>query len=112
MKLTNKFWWVGLLLVFSLPALADTVDYQTIAAAAQKTNDLSRQALVMIFGDVVLNPFAPSTPTLIGSLFALINGFLSVLALFWFLAITMRTIVKSGHQGQVFNGGAQRCIRL
>lgn len=105
MKLTNKFWWVGLLLVFSLPALADTVDYQTIAAAAQKTNDLSRQALVMIFGDVVLNPFAPSTPTLIGSLFALINGFLSVLALFWFLAITMRTIVKSGHQGQVFNGG-------
>jgi conjugal transfer/type IV secretion protein DotA/TraY len=42
---------------------------------------------------------------LIGSLFALINGFLSVLALFWFLAITMRTIVKSGHQGQVFNGG-------
>ena len=44
MKLTNKFWWVGLLLVFSLPALADTVDYQTIAAAAQKTNDLSRQA--------------------------------------------------------------------
>ena len=105
MKLTNKFWWVGLLLVFSLPALADTVDYQTIAAAAQKTNDLSRQALVMIFGDVVLNPFGPSTPTLIGSLFALINGFLSVLALFWFLAITMRTIVKSGHQGQVFNGG-------
>lgn len=105
MKLTNKFWWVGLLLVFSLPALADTVDYQTIAAAAQKTNDLSRQALVMIFGDVVLNPFAPSTPTLIGSLFALINGFLSVLALFWFLAITMRTIVKSGHQGQDFNGG-------
>ncbi|MQT40419.1 DotA/TraY family protein [Pseudomonas sp. FSL R10-0765] len=105
MKLTNKFWWVGLLLVFSLPALADTVDYQTIAAAAQKTNDLSRQALVMIFGDVVLNPFAPSQPTLIGSLFALINGFLSVLALFWFLAITMRTIVKSGHQGQVFNGG-------
>ncbi|MQT44264.1 DotA/TraY family protein, partial [Pseudomonas sp. FSL R10-0765] len=55
--------------------------------------------------DVVLNPFAPSQPTLIGSLFALINGFLSVLALFWFLYITMKTIVKAGHQGQVFNGG-------
>lgn len=105
MNLIKRFWWVGFLLVFSLPALADTVDYQTIAAAAQKTNDLSRQALVMIFGDVVLNPFAPSQPTLIGSLFALINGFLSVLALFWFLYITMKTIVKAGHQGQVFNGG-------
>ena len=106
MNLIKRFWWVGFLLAFfSLPALADTVDYQTIAAAAQKTNDLSRQALVMIFGDVVLNPFAPSQPTLIGSLFALINGFLSVLALFWFLYITMKTIVKAGHQGQVFNGG-------
>ena len=105
MKLTNKFWWVGLLLVFSLPVLADSVDYQTIAAASQKTNDLSRQALVMIFGDVVTNPFAPSNPTLIGSLFAIINGFLSVVALFWFLAITLKGLVKAGHQGQVFNGG-------
>ncbi|MBW5416255.1 DotA/TraY family protein [Pseudomonas sp. MAG002Y] len=105
MKLTNRLWWAGLLLVFSLPVLADSVDYQTISAAAQKPNDLSRQALVMIFGQVVVNPFASSEPTLIGSLFAIINGVLSVLALFWFLTITMKTIVKSGHQGQVFNGG-------
>lgn len=105
MKLTNRLWWVGLLLFVSLPALADSVDYQTISAAAQKTNDLSRQALVMIFGQVVVDPFAASEPTLIGSLFAIINGFLGVLALFWFLTITMKTIVKAGHQGQVFNGG-------
>ncbi len=105
MKLTNKFWWVGLLLLFSLPALADSVDYQTIADAAQKTNDLSRQALVMIFGEVVINPFAPSRLTLIGALFAILNGFLSVLALFWFLTITMKTVVKSGHEGKVFSGG-------
>ncbi len=105
MNLTKRFWWVGLLLLFSLPALADTVDYQTISEAAQKTNDLSRQALVMIFGEVVLNPFAPTRLTLIGSLFAIINGFLSVLALFWFLTITMKTLVKSGHEGKVFSGG-------
>ncbi|EFW82965.1 traY protein [Pseudomonas savastanoi pv. glycinea str. race 4] len=96
---------MGLLLLVSLPALADSVDYQTISAAAQKTNDLSRQALVMIFGQVVVDPFAPSEPTLIGSLFAIINGFLGVLAMFWFLTITVKTIVKAGHQGQVFNGG-------
>lgn len=105
MKLTNRLWWVGLLLFVSLPALADSVDYQTISAAAEKTNDLSRQALVMIFGQVVVDPFASSEPTLIGSLFAIINGFLGVLAMFWFLTITMKTIVKAGHQGQVFNGG-------
>jgi conjugal transfer/type IV secretion protein DotA/TraY len=105
MKLTNKLWWVGLLLVVSLPVLADTVDYQTISDAAQKTNDLSRQALVMIFGEVVIDPFGPNRLTLIGSLFAIINGFLSVLALIWFLTITLRTIVKSGHEGKVFSGG-------
>ncbi|KPX50378.1 hypothetical protein ALO68_200186 [Pseudomonas syringae pv. helianthi] len=105
MKLTNRLGWVGLLLLVSLPALADSVDYQTISAAAQKTNDLSRQALVMIFGQVVVDPFAPSEPTLIGSLFAIINGFLGVLAMFWFLTITVKTVVKAGHQGQVFNGG-------
>lgn len=105
MKLTNRLWWVGLLLLVSLPALADSVDYQTISAAAAKTNDLSRQALVMIFGQVVIDPFGQSDVTLIGSLFATINGYLAVLAMFWFLAVTIKTIVKSGHQGQVFNGG-------
>ncbi|MEB0222075.1 DotA/TraY family protein, partial [Pseudomonas sp. AB12(2023)] len=105
MKLIKRFWWVGLLLVFSLPVLADSVTYQTISAAAQKNNDLSRQALVMIFGDVVIHPFAPSKQTLIGALFATINGVLSAVAMFWFLTITVKTVVKSGHQGQVFNGG-------
>lgn len=105
MKLIKRFWWVGLLLVFSLPVFADSVTYQTISAAAQKNNDLSRQALVMIFGDVVLSPFNVSTPTLIGAIFATINGVLSAVALIWFLIITVKTIVKSGHQGQVFNSG-------
>jgi len=105
MKLIKRFWWVGLLLVFSLPVFADSVNYQTISAAAQKNNDMSRQALVMIFGDVVLNPFNNSKPTLIGSIFATLNGVLSTLALFWFLTITLKNVVKAGHQGQVFNGG-------
>lgn len=105
MNLIKRIWWVGLLLAFSLPVLADSVDYQTIAAASQKTNDLSRQALVMIFGQVVVDPFSNSDITLIGSLFAIVNGFLAVLALFWFLTITLKTIVKAGHQGQFLGGG-------
>ncbi|MBA6068067.1 DotA/TraY family protein [Pseudomonas mosselii] len=105
MKLIKKCWWVGFLLLVSLPAFADAVTYQTISAAAEKTNDLSRQALVMIFGDVVLHPFSTSTPTVIGTLFATINGVLSAVALFWFLTITLKSVVKSGHQGQVFSAG-------
>ncbi|MEB8059266.1 DotA/TraY family protein [Pseudomonas fulva] len=105
MKLIKHFWWVGFLLVFSVPALADTVDYKTISGAALKTNDISRQALVMIFGDVVLHPFASSRQTLIGSMFATINGVLCAVALFWFLTVTLKQVVKSGHQGQVFNHG-------
>lgn len=105
MTAIRKFWWVGLLLIFSLPAFADSVTYQTISAAAQKSNDLSRQALVMIFGDVVTNPLNPTSKTLIGTLFGLINGVLCAVALFWFLIITVNHIVKSGHQGQVFTAG-------
>ncbi|MFA0921784.1 DotA/TraY family protein [Pseudomonas tremae] len=106
MNLIKRIGWVGFLLAFlSLSALADTVDYQTIAAASQKPNDLSRQAMVMIMGQVAVDPFAPSEPTLLGSLFGIINGVLAVMALFWFLTITMKTIVKAGHQGQFFAGG-------
>lgn len=105
MKLIKHFWWVGLLLLFSLPALADTVTYQTISDAASKSHDLSRQAMVMIFGDVVIHPFQASDPTLIGSLFGILNGILSAVAFFWFLTITLKGFVKSGHQGQVFSGG-------
>lgn len=106
MKFIKRFWWVGLLLmIFSLPTLANTVNYQTISAAAQKNTDLSRQALVMIFGDVVLNPFKPSQKTLIGSLFAILNGILATVAVAWFLTVTMKSLVKSGHEGQVFGPG-------
>ena len=105
MTLIKRFWWVGLLLVFSLPALADSVNYQTITAAAQKNNDLSRQALVMIFGDVVIHPLQPSQMTLIGALFAILNGILATVAFVWFAMVTVKGVVKAGHQGQVFNGG-------
>jgi conjugal transfer/type IV secretion protein DotA/TraY len=105
MKLIKRIWWVGLLLLFSVPALADNVTYQTISSAAQKNNDLSRQALVMIFGDIVTNPMQPSQITLIGSLFAILNGVLAAVAVAWFLMVTLKGLVKSGHQGQVFNAG-------
>lgn len=105
MKLLTKIQTAALLCAASCPAFADGVDYQTISDAASKTGDLSRQALVMIFGDVVISPFQPGQPTLIGSLFALLNGVLCSVALAWFLIVTLKTLFKGGQDGKVFNAG-------
>ncbi|QAB32628.1 DotA/TraY family protein [Pantoea ananatis] len=105
MKLLTKIQAAALLCAASCPALADGVDYQTISDAASKTGDLSRQALVMIFGDVVITPFQPGQQTLIGSLFAMLNGVMCVVALVWFLIVTLKTLFKSGQDGRVFSTG-------
>lgn len=90
------------LLVPVLPAHAGT--YDDIVSAATNAQDLSRQALVTIFGDVVLNPMASGNTTMIGNLFALFNGIIAVLAVVWFIFIGLRHINKTGHQGKVFSG--------
>lgn len=91
-----------LLLSASLPAMADDVTYSSISSAAQNSSDLSRQALVTIFGDVVTSPFNTTDTTVIGSLFGILNGVLCAVALFWFLTVTLKGIVKSGSEGKVF----------
>lgn len=91
------------LLVPVFPARAGTT-YDDILSAATNAQDLSRQALVTIFGDVVLNPMAGGNTTMIGNLFALFNGIIAVLAVVWFIFIGLRHINKTGHQGKVFSG--------
>ncbi|EFR8496657.1 DotA/TraY family protein [Salmonella enterica subsp. enterica serovar Havana] len=92
------------LAISSLPAMA-SVTYQDIVSAATNPDDLSRQALVTIFGDVVTNPLSTSDPTLIGSMFGAFNSIIAVLAVVWFMFIGIRHVVRSGHQGQVFSTG-------
>lgn len=91
------------LLVSVIPAQASTT-YQDIVAAATNPQDLSRQALVTIFGDVVTNPLAGGSTTVIGNLFALFNGIIAILAVIWFIIIGLKHINKAGHQGKVFSG--------
>lgn len=88
----------------SLPAVA-SVTYQDIVSAATSPDDLSRQALVTIFGDVVTNPLSTSSPTLIGSMFGVFNSIIAILAVVWFMFTGIRHVVRSGHQGQVFAAG-------
>ncbi|EHL2886360.1 DotA/TraY family protein [Salmonella enterica] len=92
------------LAVSAVPAMA-SVTYQDIVSAATNSDDLSRQALVTIFGDVVTNPLSTSSPTLIGNMFGVFNGIISVLAVVWFAFIGIRHVARSGHQGQVFDTG-------
>ncbi|HDX7389320.1 TPA: DotA/TraY family protein [Escherichia coli] len=86
-------------------AFADSsVNFDTIEAAAKRSSDLSRQLLVMIFGDVVTDPFSTNT-TMIGELFYIFNGVAFVLAVVWFLIIGLKHIARAGHLGKVFSGG-------
>lgn len=86
-------------------AFADSsVNFDTIEAAAKRSSDLSRQLLVMIFGDVVTDPFSKNT-TMIGELFYIFNGVAFVLAVIWFLIIGLKHIARAGHLGKVFSGG-------
>ncbi|MBE0026665.1 DotA/TraY family protein [Citrobacter koseri] len=79
------------------------VTYEDIVSAATNAQDLSRQALVTIFGDVVTNPLAGGNTTMVGNLFALFNGIIAILAIVWFIFIGLRHINKTGHQGKVFS---------
>ncbi len=93
------------LLPFSLPARADDITYETIASAAEKSTDLSRQALVTIFGDVVTNPFSFTGSSVIGNAFAIFNGILCGLALFWFGFIGIRKVISAAQAGR-FQGAS------
>ncbi|MDR4119681.1 hypothetical protein I0P38_23680 [Salmonella enterica subsp. enterica] len=64
-----------------------SVTYQDIVSAATNPDDLSRQALVTIFGDVVTNPLSTSAPTLIGSMFGAFNSIIAVLAVVWLCSL-------------------------
>ncbi|EAP4860402.1 conjugal transfer protein [Salmonella enterica] len=87
-------------------ALADTaVSFDSIETAAKRSTDLSRQLLVMIFGDVVTDPLSTNA-TMVGQLFFIFNGIVLALAVIWFLLISLKHITRAGHTGKVFGSGA------
>ncbi|BGI52280.1 MAG: DotA/TraY family protein [Candidatus Hamiltonella defensa (Ceratovacuna japonica)] len=93
------------LIVCSPQIFAEEVNFQSLSDAAKRRGDLSRQMLVMIFGDIVNNPLHPTHTTMIGELFFVFNSLIATIALFWFITVTLRQMVQAGHQGQVFRSG-------
>ncbi|HAP0170148.1 TPA: DotA/TraY family protein [Escherichia coli] len=103
--LRKLFAGIMIIMLWIPQAFADSsVNFDTIEAAAKRSSDLSRQLLVMIFGDVVTDPFSTNT-TMIGELFYIFNGVAFVLAVIWFLIIGLKHIARAGHLGKVFSGG-------
>lgn len=99
---------VALIVLTSLSwsALAEfNVGMDTITSAATRSDDLSRQLLIMIFGEVVNNPLMPGSVSFIGQLYGVFNGIIAGMAFFWFVVITLRTTVLSGNRGRVFGDG-------
>lgn len=95
-----------LMVVLSCPAFADDITMDTIhAAATAHSEDLSRRVLVMIFGNVVNNPLDPGDASMLGNLYFVLNSVIAATALFWFLVITFKQIVRTGHHGKVFGAG-------
>lgn len=87
------------------PAFADNVNFDTINSAATRNSDLSRQLLIMVFGDVVNNPLQPANVSFIGQLYGVFNGIIAGLAFIWFMGVTLRATVLTGNRGKVFGRG-------
>lgn len=105
MKLLLRLLPVIALAALSWPALANSIGYDSISSAATRSTDLSRQMMVMVFGDVVNNPLQPATASFIGVLYGVFNGIVSGMAFMWFVAIALRATVLSGNRGRVFGEG-------
>ena len=80
--IANKSFWLFVAWLVSVPArAADGTTISEIAAAAKRTGDKSREALVSIYGNVVNNPLAggdTSGDTILASIFSVFNGALLV----------------------------------
>ncbi|WP_426575588.1 DotA/TraY family protein (plasmid) [Xenorhabdus stockiae] len=106
MKTMRKLMVSVCLCMFTFSAWANSsISFDTIEQAAKRSTDLSRQMLVMIFGDVVTNPLSTEA-SMVGQLFFVFNGIVLTIAVFWLLFITLKHLTKAGQRGKIFNSGS------
>ncbi|MCA8005168.1 DotA/TraY family protein [Burkholderia cenocepacia] len=90
----------------ALPALADGTSLGEISQAASRSGDLSRQALVGVFGNVVNNPLATGGAgggdTILASLFQVTNGGLLVVGAFFACYTWFKKLSQAAHSGAVY----------
>ncbi|WP_446326119.1 DotA/TraY family protein [Burkholderia pseudomallei] len=90
----------------ALPAFADGTSFGEISQAASRSGDLSRQALVGVFGNVVNNPLATGGAgggdTILASLFQVTNGGLLVVGAFFACYTWFKKLSQAAHSGAVY----------
>ncbi|RQZ11910.1 hypothetical protein DIE15_24735 [Burkholderia sp. Bp9031] len=90
----------------TLPAFAQSTSLGEITQAAQRSGDLSRQALVGVFGNVVNNPLATGGAgggdTIFASLFQVMNGGLLVVGAFFACYTWFKKLSQAAHSGAVY----------
>lgn len=78
-----------------------------ITAAAQRSTDSSREALVAIYGNVVNNPLATGGAgggdTILASVFQVTNGALLVIGAIFACYVMFRKITQTAHDGTIFD---------
>jgi conjugal transfer/type IV secretion protein DotA/TraY len=103
----NKSFWLLVAWMVSTPGwAADGTTISEISAAAKRTGDKSREALVAIYGNVVNNPLAggdTSGDTILASIFQVFNGALLVVGAIWACYIVFRKLTRTAHDGSVFD---------
>ncbi|WP_259678737.1 DotA/TraY family protein [Enterobacter hormaechei] len=95
----------------TLPARAD-MSVEAIQEAAKRTNDLSRQMLHTVFGEVVNNPFSPSGDGLLNNVFFSLNEVIAILALVYLAIIGMKKIHQTGQLGAFVDNDPNGAFKL
>ncbi|MDH4603692.1 DotA/TraY family protein [Pseudomonas syringae] len=105
--IASKSFWFLVAWMVSIPSwAADGTTISEISAAAKRTGDKSREALVAIYGNVVNNPLAggdTSGDTILASIFQVFNGALLVVGAIWACYIVFRKLTRTAHDGSVFD---------
>ena len=90
----------------ALPAFADGTSLGEVSQAASRSDDLSRQALVGVFGNVANNPLATGGAgggdTILASLFQVTNGGLLVVGAFFACYTWFKKLSQAAHSGAVY----------
>lgn len=84
----------------------NTTTLSEIKDAATRSKDQSREALVMIFGDVVNNPLAVGSgggDTILASIFQVANGGLLIVGAFFACYSIFRKVTQTAHDGSVYD---------
>lgn len=83
-----------------------TTTLSEIKDAAMRSKDQSREALVLIFGDVVTNPLAVGSgggDTVLASIFQVANGGLLIVGAFFACYSILRKVSQTAHDGSVYD---------